>query len=78
MGATLSAFAEDQPHMQAALDALQRAKQELQSAEHDKGGHRERALDMVNRAIQQTQAGMRFDTKHEKNDKDRDKDRDKR
>jgi hypothetical protein len=40
-----------QPHMQAALDSLQNAKSELQSAAHDKGGQRDKALDLVNQAI---------------------------
>jgi hypothetical protein len=33
-----------QPHMQAALAALQAAKNELNQAEHDKGGWRVKAL----------------------------------
>ena len=33
------ARAEDQPHMQAALDAMKQAQEHLQQAEHDKGGH---------------------------------------
>jgi len=59
------AFSEDQPHMRAALDALQTAKQELQKAEHDKGGHRAQALQLVDQAIQQVKMGMRYDEKHE-------------
>ena len=37
------AFSEDQPHMQEALRHLQAAAEELQKAEHDKGGHRAKA-----------------------------------
>jgi hypothetical protein len=48
----------DQPHMQAALNALQTARTELQAAEHDKAGHREKALEMVDRAIEQTKRGL--------------------
>lgn len=48
----------DQPHMQAALDALRSARAELQAAEHDKDGHREKALDLVDRAIRQTEMGV--------------------
>ena len=48
----------DQPHMQAALQALQNARAELQAAEHDKAGHREKALDLVDRAIHQTELGL--------------------
>jgi hypothetical protein len=47
-----------QPHMQNALAALQNARAELQVAEHNKGGHRAEALDLVNRAINQVQQGI--------------------
>ena len=47
-----------QPHMTAALAALQSAKSELQAAEHNKGGHRAKALELVNSAIGEVQAGM--------------------
>lgn len=49
-----------QPHMQAALDHLQTAKAELQSAMADKGGHRVRAIELVNRAIGEVEAGMEY------------------
>ncbi len=48
----------DQPHMKAALDALQTAKSELQQAEADKGGHRVKAIEAVDRAINQTRMGL--------------------
>lgn len=47
-----------QPHMFNALHALQNARGELQVAEHNKGGHRAEALDLVNRAINQVQLGI--------------------
>jgi len=47
-----------QPHMIAALDHLKAARSELEMAEHDKGGHREKALDLVDRAIAQTNKGI--------------------
>jgi len=47
-----------QPHMRAALDALKSAKRELDSAEHNKGGHRVKALELVERAIEQTRKGI--------------------
>ncbi len=47
-----------QPHMEAALSALQHAQSELQSAEHDKGGWRELAVQGVEKAITQTQKGI--------------------
>ena len=47
-----------QPHMMAALDALKTARMELENAEHNKGGHREKALEFVKRAIEQTKKGI--------------------
>ncbi|HEY2033977.1 MAG TPA: hypothetical protein VGH02_09860 [Rhizomicrobium sp.] len=49
-----------QEHMHAALDALRTARSELQASEANKGGHRERAMDLVDRAIEQVQAGMDY------------------
>jgi len=59
-----NAFAERQPHMQAALRALRNARQQLDSAEADKGGHRVKAIQLVNDAIREVEAGVRFDNKH--------------
>ena len=36
---------QDQPHMTAALAALQSADQHLKEAQHNKGGHRQKAQD---------------------------------
>jgi hypothetical protein len=47
-----------QPHMEAALNALLSAQTELRVAEHNKGGHRAKALDLVDRAIQQVRLGI--------------------
>ena len=47
-----------QPHMIAALEALKNAKTELEMAEHDKGGHRTKALEHVRKAIEQTRKGI--------------------
>lgn len=47
-----------QPHMMAALEALQKAKVELEAGEHNKGGHRVKALEIVQRAIEQTRKGI--------------------
>jgi hypothetical protein len=54
-----SAFA-DQPHMRRALEHLRAARAELQSAEHDKGGWRVRAIENTDRAIHETERGMAF------------------
>src|SRR5580765_9056109 len=48
----------DQPHMQAALDALQSAKDNLDKAEADKGGHRANAIQLVNDAIAEVRLGV--------------------
>jgi len=49
-----------QPHMQAAVDQLRAARDELNAAEANKGGHRERAVRLINDAIDQTQRGMEY------------------
>ena len=51
---------ENQPHMKAAMHHLQEAKKELEIAVHDKGGHRERALDLTQKAIEEVRDGMQF------------------
>ena len=48
----------DQPHMRRALEHLRAARAELQSAEHDKGGWRVRAIENTDRAIHETENGM--------------------
>jgi hypothetical protein len=47
-----------QEHMFNARNDLQQAANELQQAEHDKGGHRETALDLVQQAINQVNQGI--------------------
>lgn len=49
-----------QPHMQNALSALQNANNQLQQATHNKGGHRERAIELVNQAMSEVKAGMAY------------------
>jgi hypothetical protein len=49
-----------QPHMQSALKHLRGARQELEAATADKGGHRERAIGIVGRAISETEAGIEY------------------
>jgi hypothetical protein len=53
-----------QPHMRAALDHLRAAKTELELAEHDKGGHRAKAIVLVNDAIAQVEVGMGYAATH--------------
>ena len=54
----------DQPHMQAALDHLRAAKVELDAAEPDKGGHREKALALTKDAIVQVERGIEYARHH--------------
>ena len=56
-----SAQAEPQPCMKAALSHLKMAKNQLQRASHDKGGHRVKALAATNRAIVEVKKGIAFD-----------------
>ena len=56
---TLSA--ENQPHMKAALSQLGQAKDSLQKATADKGGHRAKAIALVNEAIEEVKKGIAAD-----------------
>ena len=59
-----SASAEKQPHMEKALAALREARDQLKLATPDKGGHRVKALEHTNAAIEEAEKGMAFDDKH--------------
>lgn len=54
----LFAVGPDQPHMQNALTALENAKDSLEKATTDKGGHRVKALGFVKDAIDEVKKGM--------------------
>ncbi len=47
-----------QPHMQNALHALRNSKAELETALPDKGGHRVKAIALVDQAIAEVNAGI--------------------
>ena len=49
-----------QPHMTASLDLLQSARGELAAATPNKGGHRKRALGLIDQAIAEVRAGIAF------------------
>ena len=49
-----------QPHMQETLVLLQNARAELAAATPNKGGHRERALGLIDQAIDQVRQGIAF------------------
>lgn len=53
-----------QPHMDAALGFLQNARAELNASEPNKGGHRERAIALVDQAIGEVRAGIAFGATH--------------
>jgi len=57
-------YAEEQPHMQAALQHLRAAAEELEKADRDKGGHRVQALNLTRQAINHVQAGIQYDNTH--------------
>ena len=50
-----------EPHMSAAYGHLQQAKDELEKAAPNKGGHREKAMQMVDQAMRQIEEGEQFD-----------------
>ena len=56
--------ADPQPKMQAALDSLHSAQHSLEQATADKGGHRAKAIELTKQAIDQVQAGIKFDNRH--------------
>ena len=49
-----------QPHMQNALGSLQSAKNQLQQASSNKGSHRVRAIELIDQAISEVQAGINY------------------
>jgi hypothetical protein len=53
-----------EPHMAAAMEHLRAARAELDQATPNKGGHRERAIKLVDDAIHQVQDGMEYYEHH--------------
>jgi hypothetical protein len=49
-----------QPHMTASIGLLQSARGELAAVTPNKGGHRERALTLIDQAISEVRAGIAF------------------
>jgi hypothetical protein len=47
-----------QPHMLEARGHLERAANQLRQAEHDKAGHREKALELTNQALSEVSLGI--------------------
>ena len=49
-----------QNNMRDALQSLRDARASLERAEDNKGGHKQRALDLIDKAIAQVQEGIEF------------------
>ncbi len=56
--------AEPQGHMRAALVALNKAENQLRQASRDKGGHRVKALELIEAAKRQVKKGIEYDNRH--------------
>ena len=53
-------MARHEPHMSAAFGHLRQARAELEKAAPNKGGHRDRAIQLVDQAMQQVEAGEAY------------------
>jgi hypothetical protein len=53
--------AEPHPQIKEALGALRRAKEHMEHAAHDFGGHRVEAIEATNQAIKQLELCLKFD-----------------
>ena len=53
-----------QPNMERAIDRLREARRALQDAPPNKGGHKERAMELIDRAIEQVKEGIVFAERH--------------
>ncbi|GLR89261.1 hypothetical protein [Bradyrhizobium iriomotense] len=53
-----------QPHMDESVTILQQARVELAKAQPNKGGHREKALGLIDQAIAEVRAGIAFAATH--------------
>lgn len=53
-----------QPKMQAAMQALEQARMEAEAASPNKGGHRERAIGLIQQAEGAVNAGMQYAAAH--------------
>ena len=57
-------MSEQEPHMSAALGHLEQAKSELERSTPNKGGHREKAIQLVDEAMQQVRQGEAYYEQH--------------
>lgn len=63
-GLAASGARADQPYMHDALDQLRTARATLAAGSPDKGGHRVRAIALVDRAIAEVRTGIAYDRTH--------------
>ena len=70
----VAAAYEDQPLMTSAMQELREAEQALLKADHDKGGHRVKAIELIRQAQREVQAGIDYDNTHNTPGEDRDRD----
>lgn len=54
---------EHHPHIRSAINELEEAKRDLQSAAHDFGGHRVEAIKACDEAIRQLRLALQYDKK---------------
>ena len=54
---------EKHPEIEAAIHHLREAKRNLENARHDFGGHRVKALEHVNQALEECEHALHFDRK---------------
>lgn len=60
-GLSAAQAAERHPKIRQAIHALEQAKDDLQHADHDFGGHRVEAIQSIDRAIEQLRTALKFD-----------------
>jgi hypothetical protein len=58
---TTATAAEPHPEIREALGSLRRAKEHMEHAAHDFGGHRVEAIEATNQAIKQLELCLKFD-----------------
>ncbi len=61
--AAAPAAPEAHPEIRAAIRALENAKEHLEKGAHDFGGHRTKALEHINQALEECQKALNFDKK---------------
>jgi hypothetical protein len=64
LGATVKSADAYQGNMERAVGSLHEALQSLQESTPNKGGHRERAINLIQQAVAETQAGIDFANQH--------------